>query len=334
MLNAIYKMKKAPDCLVTIIVPVYNVEKYIGDCVNSIINQTYNNLEIILVNDGSNDRSAFLIDQFARNDSRINVLHKQNGGVSSARNAGLSVAHGDYVCFVDADDRIAPEFVEHFMHIAVQNNADLVMSTQTIEGSLKEESNNHKFEIWTSEKSTSEILYAKFPIGCWNKIFKRSVIVENNMSFPVGFFMGEGLSFITKFAQVAKKIVAINRALYFYRRDNLDSATTAISVNKMENALSAIKYIRKNLIIKSRRINTAIDFHEWLTAFFSVVGIIKLGAVNKNELFYRSCWVILRKNSLPLFFCARVSIRRRILLLAVFLLPTIFVEKIIKRAKQ
>lgn len=327
-------MEKAFDRLVTIIVPVFNVEKYIGDCVNSITNQTYKNLEIILVDDGSNDRSAFLIDQFARADSRINVLHKQNGGVSSARNAGLSVAHGDYVCFVDADDRIAPEFVEYFMSVAVLHNADLVMSTQTIEGSLEEESINHKFEVWTSEKSTSEILYAKFPIGCWNKIFKRSVIVENNMSFPVGFFMGEGLNFITNFAQIAKKIVATNRALYFYRRDNLDSATTAISVNKMENALNAIKYIRENLTIKSRKIKTALDFHEWLTAFFSVVGIIKLDAIGQNELFYRSCWIILRKNSLPLFFCARVSSRRRFLLLAVFLLPTFFVEKIIKRVQQ
>lgn len=327
-------MEKALGCLVTIIVPVFNVEKYIGDCVNSIINQTYKNLEIILVNDGSNDRSAFLIDQFARKDSRINVLHKQNGGVSSARNAGLSVAHGDYVCFVDADDRVAPEFVEYFMHIAVRHDADLVMSTKTIEGSLKEDSINHKFEVWSSEKSTSEILYAKFPIGCWNKIFKRSVIVENNISFPAGFFMGEGLNFITNFAQVANKIVATNRALYFYRRDNSDSATTAISVSKMENALNAIKNIRENLIIKSRKINTALDFHEWLTAFFSVVGIIKLNAVCQNELFYRSCWIILRKNSLPLFFCARVSARRRFLLLAVLLLPMVFVEKIIKRVQQ
>ena len=114
--------------LVSIIVPVYNVEKYIERCVKSLIAQEHNNIEIILVDDGTKDNSGKIIDSLAVTDSRIKVIHKTNGGVSSARNAGLEIAKGDYVVFVDGDDYVDSDYVSYFLKLAVENGCDIAMN--------------------------------------------------------------------------------------------------------------------------------------------------------------------------------------------------------------
>lgn len=112
--------------LISVIVPVYNTEAYLERCVKSIINQTYHDLEIILVDDGSTDQCPFLCDAWVEKDRRIHVLHKENGGVSSARNAGLKIAEGDWISFVDADDWIHPQFYEIMMQLAMKSVPDVV----------------------------------------------------------------------------------------------------------------------------------------------------------------------------------------------------------------
>ena len=113
--------------LVSIIVPVYNVEPYIETCIQSLIRQTMGNIEVILVDDGSTDRSGELCDQYAEADERIRVIHKQNGGLSSARNAGISAAKGEYLLFVDSDDYVSASLVEKTVSCAEQNQADVVV---------------------------------------------------------------------------------------------------------------------------------------------------------------------------------------------------------------
>ena len=110
---------------ISIIVPVYKVEKYLDKCVNSIVGQTYKNLEIILVDDGSPDNCPAMCDEWAQKDSRIKVIHKKNGGLSSARNAGLDACTGDYIGFVDSDDWIEPDMYEYLLNIGMKNNADV-----------------------------------------------------------------------------------------------------------------------------------------------------------------------------------------------------------------
>ena len=112
--------------LISVIVPVYKVEPYLERCVKSIINQTYKNLEIILVNDGSPDRCGEMCDEFAKQDSRIRVIHKENGGLSSARNAGLDVMKGEYVGFVDSDDWIEPEMYQNMLNLALEHKAQII----------------------------------------------------------------------------------------------------------------------------------------------------------------------------------------------------------------
>ena len=119
------EMEKQP--LISVIVPVYNVENYLPRCLDSIINQTYTNLEILLVDDGATDNSGKLCDEYAQKDNRIRVFHKENGGVSSARNMGLDNATGEYIAFVDSDDYIDKCMYEIMLNSSVQNNADIVV---------------------------------------------------------------------------------------------------------------------------------------------------------------------------------------------------------------
>ena len=123
--------------LISIIVPVYNVEKYLRECLDSIINQTYKNIEIILVDDGSTDGSGAICDEYALIDNRISVLHISNGGVSNARNLGIDNAHGEYIMFVDADDIIMPYVIEHGVKLAVDSDVDIVYGlVQTFNGKI------------------------------------------------------------------------------------------------------------------------------------------------------------------------------------------------------
>ena len=114
------------DSLISVIVPIYNVEKYLQKCVDSIINQTYKNLEIILVDDGSPDNCPKMCDDYAEKDSRIKVVHKENGGLSDARNVGMEVATGEYVSFIDSDDYISLDFYETLLETIVDNDSDVV----------------------------------------------------------------------------------------------------------------------------------------------------------------------------------------------------------------
>ena len=111
--------------LISIIIPVYNAEKYLPNCLDSVINQTYKNLEIILVDDGSTDKSSEICDEYAQKDFRIKLIHKENGGVSSARNAGLALVSGDYIAWVDSDDFVAPDYIEYMYKLLKEYDADI-----------------------------------------------------------------------------------------------------------------------------------------------------------------------------------------------------------------
>lgn len=111
--------------MISVIVPIYGVEKFLPNCIESLLHQTYTNLEIILVDDGSKDNCPAICDEYAKKDNRIKVIHKENGGLSSARNAGLKLACGEYISLIDSDDFVAPNFFEVLLNNAIKNNADI-----------------------------------------------------------------------------------------------------------------------------------------------------------------------------------------------------------------
>lgn len=157
---------------VTVIVPVYNVSSFLSKCIESICGQEYPFLEIILVDDGSTDESGKICDSYAEKDTRIKVIHKQNQGVSLARNAGIDVATGQWICFVDGDDYIMPVYVSYMLALGVAYDADIALTTYMFGSFDNKQINADDVRIWTGEDAVEAILCYKVPIGCYCKIFK------------------------------------------------------------------------------------------------------------------------------------------------------------------
>lgn len=204
--------------LISIIVPVYKVENYLEKCIKSILSQTYTNLEIILVDDGSTDACPQICDQYAQIDCRIKVIHKENGGLSDARNAGLEAAKGEYIAFVDSDDYIASTMYEHLYHILKQNQGDIAICRfLKVEDGSKEEKLECKEQIETY--SNVEAL-AKFytedrvqMVVVWNKLYKREIF--RGLRYKKG-KQHEDEFIIHRLLDRADKIVFSNQELYFY----------------------------------------------------------------------------------------------------------------------
>ena len=165
--------------LISIIIPIYKLEKYLDRCIESIVNQTYRNLEIILVDDGSPDRCPSICDEWAEKDSRIKVIHKENGGVSSARNAGLDIAKGDYIGFVDGDDYIRADMYKTLFDEVSKNNCDIVVCSYQMNN---EDVGNDGFSRIRKFDAMILIATGDYKYGVlWNKLYKRSVIKDIKM---------------------------------------------------------------------------------------------------------------------------------------------------------
>lgn len=204
--------------MVSIIVPVYNVEKYLSHCIDSILIQTYKNIEIILVDDGSTDRSGYICDDYKRKEDRIVVIHKKNGGLSSARNAGLEIAHGEYISFVDSDDWIAPEFIETHIQNIKKSNADISICRywNIKERNIKaiQERKGKEFCILTKEEAIdSMFIYNKFQSQVWCMVFKRELF--DDIKFPYGRTY-EDQAVTYKLIWESTRIVFTNEKLYYY----------------------------------------------------------------------------------------------------------------------
>ena len=175
-------MKKV-EPLISVIVPIYKVEKYLRKCVDSILRQTFANLEIILVNDGSPDECAEICNEYQKTDCRIKVIHKSNGGLSSARNAGLDIAKGDYIGFVDSDDWIEPEMYQKLIETAMNSEADVVQcgyKVVTEEGNLVREYISEREDFFGGNE-IADAFFKTTKIGdvAWNKLYKASIWDEN-----------------------------------------------------------------------------------------------------------------------------------------------------------
>lgn len=222
--------------LISVIIPVYNVEQYLSKCLDSVVNQTYKNLEVILVDDGSTDNSGKICDEFALKDNRIIVIHKSNGGLSSARNEGLKFAKGQYVGFVDSDDYIEIGMYEKLLEVSLKYGSDVVCSNyyrvtnnkiyykKILKGKniLAEISNNKGLEMG----------FDNLPFHACDKLFERSLF--NNLSFPEGQLF-EDISTISKIFMEAKKIVIYDKPLYYYNMMNLSSLTKqSFNIRKLD----------------------------------------------------------------------------------------------------
>ena len=219
------------DEKISVIVPVYNVEQYLERCVDSIINQTYKNLEIILVNDGSTDSSGELCDELAKKDVRIRVVHKENGGVSEARNLGIRESNGAYITFIDSDDVVSIRMIEELYSNLLENGTDIsignVIHNYNINNIFFDDSNNDIL-LWNNEEVLKEFLKAKitsfYPVA---KLFKKNIILD--LEFNVDFKLAEDAMFITEILlEKDVKVVYSFKDIYAYCHRS-ESATTSIN---------------------------------------------------------------------------------------------------------
>ena len=215
----IRKVKKILMQTISVIVPVYNVEQYLRQCLDSIINQTYRNLEIILVDDGSTDSSGIICDEYAQIDDRIKVIHKENGGLSSARNAGLDVctSGGDFIAFVDSDDWLEPDMYEILHNKIIEYKSDIVNC------GYYREYKKHREKVAIGEDSVymgSDVVEKSYssPYVCyavWFKLYRKALF--DAVRFPVGKNYEDMAIFFYTFEK-AEKVLIISECLYHYRQ--------------------------------------------------------------------------------------------------------------------
>lgn len=236
---------------ISVIVPVYNVEKYLAECLESIVNQTYKNLEIILVNDGSTDSCAQVCNEYALKDHRIKVINQKNGGLSAARNTGLQIVTGDFISFIDSDDLIAADFYQKLLQISIENKADIVeCDFSKFETPAEIERTvmpfRESFELFKTEKALELLMREYLKQVVWNKIYRKEIIQD--FQFPVG-KINEDEYWTYKVLGNSKKIAKIPDVLYFYRQQGSSIMGREYSVKRLDglNALEErIKYMKIN----------------------------------------------------------------------------------------
>lgn len=233
---------------ISIIVPVYNVEKYLRQCLDSIIVQTFTDWECILVDDGSKDNSSSICDEYAHNDNRFKVFHKKNGGVSSARNLGLAEANGNYICFLDSDDRMKPELLRTctgkigysdilifgFERFGCRTDK---MILKDLKVSGKEECKSFLYKL-KENGETSEFFC--FP---WNKLYKRDLLIDHNIQFPTDISLREDEIFAYRYLPYVESIVTISDILVEYNDE--PSGLSAKKINPLKSLALANHLIQQ-----------------------------------------------------------------------------------------
>lgn len=283
--------------LISIIVPVYNVESYLDKCINSIINQSYKNLEIILVNDGSTDSSIEICNFYALKDSRIKIINKANGGLSDARNCGLEVAKGEYIAFIDSDDWVDEDLYKILYELIVKYNSDI--SVCSFKKAISEEVklNNINNEAVYINMTALEKIYDNDGVDmvvAWNKLFKKDLLIGEK--FPNG-KIHEDVYLIPRLLYKAKSIAYTNKELIYYRVNPNSITNSKFNLKRLDylEALESISMFYKDnnldeLYIKSVITQTeailsiSMDVKKSLKSRANEIFKMFIEKINENEL--------------------------------------------------
>ena len=242
----------AAQSLISIVVPVYNVEKYLRECVDSILAQTYPEFELLLIDDGATDSSGRICDEYAERDSRIRVFHKENGGLSDARNYGMDRIKGEYITFIDSDDLVGKDYLEILLRMAKEHKADIsALGTIVFEdgGELPACTISDDVIVETADEAILDMLLRKnFGLSAWGKLYASNLF--NQIRFPVGKIY-EDLFTTPYVAKKSTKIVFANSRQYYYRQRS--------------NSIVHSKLSQKDYVI--------FEGHEKLREFMKITGI-------------------------------------------------------------
>lgn len=247
--------------LISIIVPCYKVEEYLPKCVESILSQTYRNLEILLVDDGSPDRSGKICDEYAAGDDRIRVIHKENGGLSDARNAALDVMGGEYVTFIDSDDYVAEDYVEFLYRLIMENGAQLSVTCfqAFAEGAEPEVCNGQVIKnTFDMEEALIQMFYQrKFDTAACGKMYHRSLFA-NGIRYPER-LLYEDLSTSYRLVMKCNRIAFSNYRSYFYLHRTTSIEGAPFRPLKYESCVKIIRQLETDKVKMPKRVRRALD---------------------------------------------------------------------------
>lgn len=225
---------------ISVIVPVYNVEKYLPCCIDSILGQTFTDFELLLIDDGSKDKSGKICDEYAEKDKRIRVFHKENGGVSSARNVGLDNAQGEFICFGDSDDYFLNKALELLYDRSIKTGAEIVLGN-----SLRLENDKFTFVLNIKNEVYQNVLLSIKHLALWGYMFNINLIRNNNIQFINSLSYSEDRLFIYQLACECKIMAFCNDPVYVYRINSSSACFSRDGVKKACNQFDAAFYINK-----------------------------------------------------------------------------------------
>ncbi len=325
---------KNENPLVTFIVPAYNCGKYIKQCIDSILGQSYKNLELIIVDDGSTDNTADVMRKYTDND-RVLCLYQENKGVSVARNKALDLAKGDYVGFVDADDYIDTDYLSYFMELIKEHMADIALTPQLYKfnanKNLIKKDEKLDARVISGEMAACDMLYYNFVISPCNKLISMELIEKYGIRFDENLRFGEGFNFSLDCFQRAKTVVVGNRKIYNYRVDNPQSVMTKFSIEMVDGSFAAQERIKKHLVEPNKDILRACKYANWHTCCDLLMAMIGCKVTKKFVKRYKKVKGIARRDALCAF-GAPVPLKDKVKGILFFISPVI-TSRIINRTR-
>lgn len=321
--------------LITIIVGIYNGQKFLADCIESIMNQDYTNIEMILVDDGSTDNSAKIIDEFASKDTRIIPIHQRNAGVSASRNNALAIAKGEYICIMDQDDILASDYVSYFYGLVEKSGAEIALTPnadkffEKVHPDSEHVRNNDQIRVISGEEAAIEMLYHKYVISPWNKMISRKLIDDNHLKFNTKYFNGEGFAFSIESFLCASKVAVGRRQVYHYRVGDPNTGASVFKLQYIHSSIDAQQYIKNTFKTPSSELMKAWQFSNWHTYCDAFNVFVGCGARNKDVELYNSIRKYCKENA-NCAFGAPISMQQKFRGL-LFKLSPVFAARFINR---
>lgn len=316
----------ADEPLVSVVVAIYNSEKFLDKLIDSIVKQTYHNLDVILVDDGSPDSSGAICDKWAAADDRVRVLHKANGGTCDARNKGIELARGEFLVIIDGDDWLAPDYVEYLLKLIQRPGVNMAMTDSVFTTRDMAQNPTDEIRDLTPEEAVSYILYPKIPIGPWNKMYTIAALKEHNLTFSTK-WSGEGLYYTTMAAQWSTGVALGHRRIYYYRLNNSQSGLTHYNVQMGLNAYENINHIRDHLEIRTPKTLNAADWHIWKNYGYLLFLIIATGQEEKYTKEYKDCIYNLHKRLPSVLLKSELGLRAKLGMMKRGLFPVYTAKK-------
>lgn len=279
------QLRASKGKLVSIIIPIYNVEKYLTECFNSVARQDYVDIEIILVNDGSTDRSGELADNLASTDARARVIHKENGGLSDARNVGIKSAKGEFITLVDSDDYIAENFISNLMQ-EMGEDIDIAQCDNTRDNSKLGLGSGKIITMSGSDAFNKLMNYKTISPTAWGKIYRIALFKDHNLTFPVG-RIHEDTAILYKLIFLAKNVSCVDKNLYYYRKNEGSIMRSAYTRDHYESVelyhKELVEFIKQNSIEISK---SEVNRHMAMR-YLSVFNKMAIAKMDREEDFTR-----------------------------------------------